>query len=121
MKKLFNDPSSKKFRQKLRNNMPKPEQKLWYFLRKKQLNNIKFRLQVSIGKYVVDFYSFEKKLVIEIDGNSHFINDKSIKKDKIRSDFLESEGLEILRFTDDDVMQNVEACVEKILEYLDSV
>ncbi len=98
--------------------MPKPEQVLWYFLCKKQINDVKFRRQVSIGKYIVDFYSFEKKLVIEVDGDSHFINDKAIKYEKTRTKYLESLGLTILRFYNNDVMQNREACVEKILEFV---
>ncbi len=99
--------------------MPKPEQVLWYYLRKKQLNGIKFRRQVSIGKYIVDFYSFEKKLIIEIDGDSHFRNEEAIKYDQKRTQYLEGLGLTIIRFYNHEIMDNREACVSHILAFLE--
>ncbi len=99
--------------------MPKPEQKLWYYLRNKQIEGIKFRRQCSIGRYIVDFYSFEKNLVIEVDGDSHFVSDEAIEQDKIRTKFLESRGMKIIRFTNEDVMKNCEGCVDELLRVLD--
>jgi len=99
--------------------MSKPEQVLWYFLRKRQLNGVKFRRQVSVGKYIIDFYSFEKKLAIEVDGDGHFLTDEKIKYDKERTIFLEKLGISILRFYNTDVMKNPEECVMKILNFLE--
>lgn len=100
--------------------MPKPEQVLWYFLRNRQLNGVKFRRQVSIGPYVVDFYSFEKKLVIEIDGDSHFEEEESVAYDKRRTKYLAQLGLTIMRFYNTDVMGEREACAEKVLAFLEA-
>lgn len=72
MTKLYNQKRVKSKRKKLRSNMPLAEKLLWYNLRKKQVNNYKFRRQYSIGKYIVDFYCREAKLALEIDGDSHF-------------------------------------------------
>jgi very-short-patch-repair endonuclease len=119
MSELINRKTEKEKRKDLRNNMPKPEQILWYFLRKRQLNGVKFRRQVSIGEYIVDFYSFERKLVIEIDGDSHFLDEKSIEYDKKRTKYLENLGLKIMRFYNTDVMKNRKACANKILEFLE--
>jgi len=117
MSEIINRENKKELRQKLRNDMPKPEKILWYYLRKKQLNGVKFRRQVSIGKYIVDFFSFEKNLVIEIDGDSHF-EEGEVEKDEVRTKFLESQGLTVLRFYNSDVMNNTEACLNKILRFL---
>ncbi len=117
MSQTINRETEKDKRQRLRKNMPRPEQVLWHYLRRKNLG-VKFRRQVSIGPYVVDFYSFEKKLVIEVDGDSHFETDKAIKHDQERTKYLTSEGVRILRFYNSDVMQNTEACVKMIFEYL---
>lgn len=65
MSEVINQSQVKKKRQKLRNNLTKPEEIFWYYIRKRQILGIKFRRQCSIGKYIVDFYSFEKKLAIE--------------------------------------------------------
>ncbi len=119
MSKIINREEQKEFRRKLRNDMPKPEQKLWYYIRNRQIEGVKFRRQCSIGKYIVDFYSFEKKLVIEIDGDSHFESDEALAKDKIRTEFLESQGIKILRFTNVDVMKNCEGCIDELLRALD--
>ncbi len=101
--------------------MPKPEQKIWYYLRDRQIQGIKFRRQCSVGKYIVDFYSFEKKLVIEIDGDSHFISDEAIEQDKIRTKFLELQGIKVVRFANNDVMRNCEGCVEELLRVLEGL
>ena len=86
--KFYNKSSTKEKRRYLRTNQTKPELILWDKLKSKQLG-FKFRRQYSIGEYIVDFYCSEKKLVIEIDGDSHF-TDEAIKYDKIRTDFFEN-------------------------------
>ena len=74
----------------LRNNMTETEWKLWGHIRQKQLN-VRFKRQVPIGEYIVDFFALEIGLVIEIDGGQHFSN-KNQKKDAIRTKYLENYG-----------------------------
>ena len=116
---LFNDPKSKKFRQNLRNNSPEPEKELWKVLRGRKCGGVKFRRQCSIGKYIVDFYSYERKIVVEIDGDSHY-SEQEEKHDIERTQFLNSLGIKVIRFTNDNVMNNLEGCFETLVEILES-
>ena len=86
------------------------EHKLWQRLRAGQLNGLKFRRQHPIPPYIVDFYCDAKKLVVELDGSQH--NDEV---DRIRSRLLESQGLKILRYWDNEVLQQMDAVLEAIL------
>ncbi len=115
---LCNDQRLKDRRQSLRSNMPVAEQKIWYYLRARNLNNYKFRRQFSIGNYIVDFFCPELKLSIEIDGDSHFSDIEVVNYDKQRTIFLNKQGIKVVRFTNDEVENNIEAVIEKILEYL---
>ena len=103
---------------KLRNNMTEQEKKLWYYLRKRCLNNNRFRRQYPIGNYIVDFICREKSLIIEIDGGQH--SESNIKDyDKTRTLFLESKGYKVIRFWNNEIDKNIDAVLEKILEYID--
>lgn len=105
--------NKKQFRQTLRRNMPEPEKRLWRCLRAKQLG-VKFRRQHSIGRYVVDFYCPEKKLVIEVDGDSHF-TPEAIAYDKERTRYIQSVGIDVLRVTNAQVMQELDAVLNQIM------
>ncbi len=96
--------------------MTEPEIKLWQYLRNEQLG-VKFRRQHSIGEYIADFYCTKLKLVIEIDGESHF-NDEAIEYDSIRTNFFKSLGIEVIRFNNDEVMTNIEGVFEIIQKIL---
>jgi very-short-patch-repair endonuclease len=72
MAELYNRTSEKNKRQLLRNNMTQAETKLWSQLKEKQIEGCKFRRQYSVAQFVIDFYSPEMKLAIEVDGDSHF-------------------------------------------------
>ena len=86
-------------------------------MRNRQLNGVKFRRQQPIGRYIVDFISFERKLIIEIDGGQH--NDSEIiERDKERTSYLENEGFHVVRFWNIDVMRNIEGVLTKIMESL---
>lgn len=104
-------------RKVLRNNLTEPELKLWYFLRNKQLG-VKFRRQHSVGRYVVDFYCPERKLVIELDGDSHF-SDAAINYDSHRDQFIRAQGMQVLRFTNLEVMENIDGVLFMIRQALD--
>ncbi len=115
--KTFNDPSKKELRKNLRNNMPDAEIVLWSKLKGKQLNGKKFRRQYGIGTFIVDFYCSELKLAIEVDGDSHFIGDKP-KLDKERQSFIESEGVRVLRFTNNEIYKNLDGVLRTIEKFI---
>ena len=113
MTKLFNKTSEKLKRRELRTNMTKAEAIVWQKLRCKQLENCKFRNQYSVDRFVLDFYSPELKLAIEIDGESHF-QEGVAQYDKERQIFIESAGIQFLRFTNQDVYENLNGVLETI-------
>jgi very-short-patch-repair endonuclease len=115
MTRLFNKTSEKEKRRLLRKNIPPAEAILWSKLRGKSLHGYKFRRQYSIGPYIVDFYSPQMKLAIEIDGESHFV-DGALQRDQVRQAFIESAGVTVLRFTNRDIYDRLEGVIGKILE-----
>ena len=98
---------------KLRKNQTEAERKLWSILRNRQLSGVKFRRQVPIGRYILDFYSPEYKLGIEADGGQHY-EDKGKKQDRLRTTGLAEHGVEIVRFSDLDILNNIEGVCEII-------
>ncbi len=113
MTQLFNKTSEKLKRRQLRKNMTKSESIVWQKLRCKQLENCKFRNQYSVDRFVLDFYSPEIKLAIEIDGESHF-QEGVAQYDEERQIFIESAGIKFLRFTNKDVYENLNGVLETI-------
>ncbi|MCH8152514.1 MAG: endonuclease domain-containing protein [Planctomycetes bacterium] len=97
----------------LRRRSTYPERVLWYLLRNKQIKGLRFRRQHAVGRYVVDFYCPAAKLVVEVDGESHA---GRAEQDAKRSAYLEARGLKVLRVTNDDVMENLEAVGMAILD-----
>ncbi len=91
----------------LRKNQTDAERKLWLLLRNRQLANVKFRRQFSIDRYIIDFYSPEYKLGIEADGGQHY-SDEGKVEDKLRTDKLNEQGIQILRFSNLDILKNIE-------------
>ena len=99
----------------LRKNMTDVEKLLWKHLRQKQLNGFKFRKQSPIGPYVADFVSFDRKLIIELDGGQHASqNTYDSKRDK----WFQSQGFKTLRFWNNEVLQNLEGIKTVILKSL---
>ncbi|MFA6271997.1 MAG: endonuclease domain-containing protein [Patescibacteria group bacterium] len=105
--------NTKDKRRYLRSNMTRPEQILWVHLRKRRLSGYKFRRQVSIGNYIVDFYCPQLKLVVEVDGDSHY-TEKAITYDIQRDKWISDLGITIIRFTNFDVSSNTEGVVNTI-------
>ena len=99
----------------LRNNMTDAEKHLWTKLRMGQLKGCHFYRQKPIGEYIVDFFCPRAKLVVEVDGGQHF-SDETIEYDKIRDEYMRSLGLKVLRFTNTEVMKNIDGVVESINE-----
>lgn len=102
----------------LRKNMTSQERKLWTLLRKRAINNLKFRRQYPIERYIVDFICHEKNLIIEIDGGQHNEN-SNIIYDKERTKFLESKGFRVIRFWNNEIDDNIEGVYIKILKALE--
>ena len=100
----------------MRTNMPEPEKRMWYQCLK--LLPYRFRRQRPFGIYIVDFYCAAQKLVIEIDGDSHTTDD-AIEYDKERTAYLQGLGLRVIRFTNMDVMENIEGVFDSIKKALD--
>ena len=95
----------------MRNNLTDTEWCLWRYLRCKQLDGLKFRRQQPIGPYVVDFVSFEKRIVIELDGGQH---SEEIEEDKTRDQYLTKNNFRVLRFWNNEVNANIEGVLETI-------
>lgn len=112
---IRNNPKFKERRRELRRNQTEAEKLLWARLRNKQIYGIKFFRQFSIGAYVIDFYSPIIKLAIELDGGQHAESDKQ-EYDEIRSNYLRAQGIEVMRFWNNDVMQNMDGVLFKIAE-----
>ncbi|HTF98966.1 MAG TPA: endonuclease domain-containing protein [Nitrospirota bacterium] len=98
----------------LRRNQTDAERKLWSVLRNRQLEGMKFRRQFPLDDFILDFYSPEYKLAIESDGGQHY-SDEELTKDRTRSRALGTYGIRILRFSNRDILMNIEGVCEIIL------
>lgn len=99
----------------LRKNMTSQERKLWSIIRERRFFGCRFRRQFPIGSYIVDFVCREKKIIIEIDGGQH--NEKqNIEYDNKRTEFLKSEGFQVIRFWNNDVDSNMDGVYERLKE-----
>jgi very-short-patch-repair endonuclease len=99
---------------KLRKHSTDTEGHLWRFLRDRQIEGFKFRRQQPVGSYVVDFVNLEKKVVIELDGAQHALH----LGDRIRDEWLQTEGYKVVRFWDNQVFSNLEGVLETIRDAL---
>ncbi|MBN1536854.1 MAG: endonuclease domain-containing protein [Anaerolineales bacterium] len=95
----------------LRHNLTPAEIKLWQYLRKIQLGNARFRRQHAIGRYVVDFCAPANKMIIEVDGSQHLDQQEY---DAERTAYLESQGYRVIRFWNNEVMNDIEGVIKAI-------
>ncbi len=100
----------------LRRDMTDAERRLWRHLRERQRLGCKFRRQVPVGDYIVDFACFEMKLVIEVDGSQHMDREE---RDAKRTRWLESEGFRVLRFWNNEVLEQIDGVLSVIEEALE--
>jgi very-short-patch-repair endonuclease len=100
---------------RLRHDETDAERKLWMHLRSRQMNGFKFRRQQPIGRYIVDFFCPERRVVVELDGGQHA---DQVQKDQRRTEFLNKAGYQVLRFWDNDVLTNTEAVVQQITTFV---
>ena len=95
----------------LRKDMTDAERRLWYLLRAHRFQGFKFKRQVPIGPFVIDFACMGQKLLIEVDGGQHADNDADARRTK----WLEGRGFRVLRFWNNEVLKNTDAVLEVIL------
>jgi len=98
---------------RLRSGQTEAEKLLWSKIRKKQIGEVQFNRQKPIGDYIVDFYCDKARLIIEIDGGQHY-EKKGIIQDKIREEYFNKLGLRTIRFTNLDILKNIDNVVEVI-------
>ncbi|MFZ0421710.1 MAG: DUF559 domain-containing protein [Xanthobacteraceae bacterium] len=105
-------PTNKIRARAMRSSPTKAEQKLWWHLRHRlALSDSHFRRQVHLGRYIVDFASHQLRIVVEIDGGQHAVR---VNLDATRTKFLESEGYRVLRFWNNEVLENIDGVLETI-------
>ncbi len=102
-----------RFAKTLRRDSTRAEALLWQGLRAKQLGGIKFKRQQPIAHFIVDFVSFEKRVIIELDGGQHA---ESTVKDGERDTILAQSGFTVLRFWNSEVLENLEGVLDAIME-----
>jgi len=101
------------FARQLRREQTDVERKLWFALRDRRFYKLKFRRQQPIGPYVVDFVSFEAKLVIELDGGQHGLVPNEAA-DRLRTQRLEADGFRVIRFWNNELIENFEGVLDTI-------
>jgi very-short-patch-repair endonuclease len=99
----------------LRANMTEAERRLWYFLRAHRFAGMKLKRQALIGRYIVDFVSFQRCLVVEVDGGQHADSDDDLR----RTRWLERQGFRILRFWNNEVLGNTGGVLDTIMAAAD--
>ena len=99
--------------------MTDAEVALWGKLRRKQLYNLPFYRQKPLGQFIVDFYCPSAGLVIEIDGGQHY-TDEGVSRDVLRDVELSKMGLRVLRFSNLDVLCNMDGVIAEIVRYLEA-
>ncbi|MDP6389070.1 MAG: DUF559 domain-containing protein [Alphaproteobacteria bacterium] len=99
---------STKRARRLRRDSTEAEKRLWRILRSRQFLNAKFRRQQPIGPYIVDFVSFEKRFVVEVDGGQH------AEDDSARTLYLQSSGYRVIRFWNNEVLENIDGVLHTI-------
>ncbi|MBA4748418.1 MAG: endonuclease domain-containing protein [Sphingopyxis sp.] len=109
------DPRLVEFAKAMRREMTEPEKRLWYELRAKRFDGVKFRRQNVVGNYIADFYSRSARLIIEVDGDSHAFRHEY---DRVREQYFNSKGFRVIRFANSDVMTNMESVLTTIGQHL---
>jgi very-short-patch-repair endonuclease len=106
----------KELSKSLRDNLTEAERCLWARIRLKHLSYVFYR-QKPIGEYIVDFYCPKARLVVEVDGGGHFTEDEA-SNDRVRDEYMRSLGLTVLRFSNSEVLKNIDSVAETVHELL---
>ncbi len=113
-------PEMHRLARNLRKTQTDAEQILWLKLRSRRLSGFKFRRQHPIDNYILDFYCNEAQLAIEIDGGQH-AEEKNIKRDCQRTALLNQKGIRVIRYWNNDVLENTDEVLEDILATLKEI
>ncbi|TKJ42402.1 hypothetical protein CEE37_01595 [candidate division LCP-89 bacterium B3_LCP] len=114
---IYYNPKLKLLARELRINATDAEKRLWNRIRRKQLKDTQFYRQRVIGNYIVDFYCPKAKIIIELDGEQHFTPQGKIK-DLKRDSYLNELGFQVLRFSNLEVMNNIDGVLQVIWNHL---
>ena len=114
--RTYNNLNLKTFAKSNRKESTKSEKIIWNLIRNKKIG-ARFRRQHQIGDYVIDFVSIEKKLIIEIDGGQHN-NEQDVKYDEKRTLYLKNLGFKVIRFWNNDVLNNLDGVYDIISKIL---
>jgi len=115
MKLIRNDPALKQRRRELRRNRTEAEQTFWAHVRDRRFLGLKFIRQYSAGPYILDFYCPKMKLAIELDGGQH-TEDCNKEYDAARSAYLKSQGIDVMRFWNHEVLQETDSVLNMIAQ-----
>jgi very-short-patch-repair endonuclease len=96
----------------LRQNLTPAEQTLWQALKNRQLNGLRFRCQHPLGSFIVDFYCPQCRLIVEVDGSIH---SQQVEYDLARTKHLNQFGYQVVRFSNQDVMTNLNSVLQQIV------
>ncbi|MEK6726880.1 MAG: endonuclease domain-containing protein [Deltaproteobacteria bacterium] len=113
MKYIYNEQTLRERRKGLRRSQTDAEKLLWGRLRYKQVYGLKFYRQFSVGPYILDFFCPQIKLAVELDGGQH-AEEENKEYDAVRTSYLKEMGIEVLRFWNNEVIQNVEGALSEI-------
>lgn len=117
---LYNREEYIKRRRELRQQSSKAERILWERLRARRFYGLKFRRQFSIGVYVADFYCPELRLVVEVDGEQHLFQPQ-IEHDRRRTTWLNNLGIQVIRFSCDEVQLATDDVLERLKVFITSL
>ncbi|MDD5437869.1 MAG: endonuclease domain-containing protein [Patescibacteria group bacterium] len=117
MKFKYNDSTRKLIRRILRVNQTEVERLLWNRIRNRRLIGARFIRQYSIGRYVLDFYCPEKRLAIELDGSQH-LEQNQVEYDKERTEYLRSLNIQVIRFWNNQIFNEMNNVLEAITNEL---
>lgn len=117
MPRIFTLSQYTSLRRKLRQQPTRAEAFLWFHLRNKKLLGYKFRRQHGVGRYVLDFFCAKLMLGIEVDGATHLDPAKK-EHDEVRQRWIEAQGVRIVRFTDNEILADPDAVLEKLRQLI---
>jgi len=120
MKESRLEPQLLKRCRELRTESTDAETRLWVCLRDRRLLGFKFRRQHALDKFIADFYCDEARLAVEVDGGQHDEQSQAVY-DKKRSELLEAEGITVLRFWNNEVLQNLQGVLEAVAEAVETL
>lgn len=115
--KVYYNPKLKELARQNRNNATLAEKILWKRLKGKQLRGYDFHRQKPIENFIADFYCYALRLIIEVDGSSH--NEK-MEYDEMRSERIRNLGFQVIRFTNNDVLNNIDGVIASLEMFIDS-